>query len=419
MAKNKDNNENEDLFEDNNSDLDNTVNESLDEPISENSTGFSEQSDDTISEIYDEEIQDNNKKKTKKRKKKARNSVFGGILLITVILAISAICGITIIVLGMKILGVGSSSEYKEEIDIPDNYSTMQIAELLKDEGIIDNPILFRLFSRLQGGDGNYYPGIIEVYKGMPYSEIIDSLTVIREIKSSVSVTFVEGVRLYDAAKLLEEKGVCSAKSFIFEFNNTVIGYDYEELIPNNKLKFYKMEGYLFPDTYEFYIDDTPLNVIKKIAANFNEKVNNNKLGRMKDLGLELDEVITLASIVQAEAGVVTEMKKVASVFTNRLNNSDNYPLLQSDPTSKYVKEIIKPNIEVDYEEMFIAYDTYLGNGLPPGAICNPGIEAIDAILYPVESTYYFFCANINTREFFYAETNAGHEANLVKAGLK
>ena len=111
-------------------------------------------------------------------------------------------------------------------------------------------------------------------------------------------------------------------------------------------------------------------------------------------------------------------MKMVASVFHNRLNNPDEFPLLQSDPTTNYAEEVIEPNLEIPSQSMCDAYDTYVGGGLPPGAICNPGIEAIEAVLYPRDTDYFFFCSNLETGEFFYAETLAEHEANLVTAGL-
>ena len=113
------------------------------------------------------------------------------------------------------------------------------------------------------------------------------------------------------------------------------------------------------------------------------------------------------------------DMKRVASVFRNRLADPDNYPLLQSDPTRKYVEEVIKPNIEFPSKEMFKAYNTYEGAGLPPGPICNPGLDAINAVLYPADTDYYYFCANVDTGEVYYARTNDEHEANLVLAGIK
>ena len=101
------------------------------------------------------------------------------------------------------------------------------------------------------------------------------------------------------------------------------------------------------------------------------------------------------------------------------LVSAERYALGRRTYIVGWTCEIIKKNIPIENEAMYTAYDTYKGAGLPPGPICNPGIDAINAVLSPSESNYYYFCSNLTTREFFYAKTNAEHEKNLVKAGLK
>lgn len=236
--------------------------------------------------------------------------------------------------------------------------------------------------------------------------------------RETADVIFPEGITLFEAAQRLEEKNVCSADEFIKVFNAGGFGFDFEEKVRISSLKFYKMEGYFFPDTYQFYVEEDPRVVAKKIYKNFDARVTPDLYGRMKDLDMELEDVLTLASVIQAEAPDTKNMKMVASVFFNRLNNPDEYPLLQSDPTTNYVEEVIKPNIQFKSEAMFKAYDTYQGAGLPPGPICNPGLDAINAVLYPAETDYFYFCSNLETGEFFYAETLDEHNQNLIEAGL-
>ena len=107
-------------------------------------------------------------------------------------------------------------------------------------------------------------------------------------------------------------------------------------------------------------------------------------------------------------------MTRISSVFHNRLMNSAVFPKLQSDPTKKYARDVIAPNLERDNEMMRQAYDTYEGVGLPPGAICNPGKAAIEAALYPEQTNYFYFNANIDTGVTYFAETNEEHERNLA-----
>ena len=107
-------------------------------------------------------------------------------------------------------------------------------------------------------------------------------------------------------------------------------------------------------------------------------------------------------------------MIKVASVFWNRLEHSDEYPKLESDPTSNYANDVVRPNMEYFDEAFVSAYDTYKTTGLPSGAICNPGIDAIDAVLKHEPSEYYFFVANIYTKETYYSVTNEEHDEKVA-----
>lgn len=379
---------------------------------------YEETSEDETDDIAEfDEPEPKPRKKKRKTIQGANNSIFGGLLIVIIILSLSCLIALTGITVGRDMLGFGDSSN-TFTINIPEGSTTSDIAQILTDEGIIQYPEVFMFIVKLSEADGKMYPGDIELSANMSYEAIVNRLCTVREEKPVVSITFKEGITLYEAAQLLELNGVCDSDDFIYTFNNVVYGYDFEDLVTDDKLEFYKMEGYVFPDTYEFYLDDNAYNVAKKFKANFASKVNYNMLDRAQQLGYTLDEVITLASIVQMEAGDKYEMEKVASVFINRLNNPIEFPRLQSDTTDNYVENVIKPLSSIDYQEMYDAYDTYVGNGLPPGAICNPGLDAINAVLYPEQTDYYYFCSNIDTREFFYAKTLAEHNENLVLAGL-
>lgn len=372
---------------------------------------------------YDEEAElerkrEEARRRKKKRKKKGHGRLIFGLVLTTLIIVISILCAAYILKFSRDMLGIGKS-DISIVVEIPMNSSTSDIADILCNEGIIENTYLFRFFSRVKGSDGTFVAGPHTLSPKMTFGDIVDELqTGAVDERESVNIVFPEGITLYDAAQKLEEKGVCSASEFIRAFNTADFGFDFEEKVKVSSMKFYKMEGYLFPDTYTFYLDEDARVVAKKFCRNFEAKVTPDYYGRMEDLGMELEEVLTLASMVQAEAQSVYDMKRVASVFLNRLNNPDEYPLLQSDPTKKYVNEVIMANIEVKSQAMFKAYNTYEGAGLPPGPICNPGLDAINAVLYPADTDYYYFCANIDTGEVFYAKTLEEHEENLVLAGL-
>lgn len=373
--------------------------------------------DDDFDEEPEEELPPRPKKK--KRKKKGNGRLIFGLIMTAIIVAVAVFCAAFVLKFARDFVGIGKSS-VEVVVEIPMNSGTADIADILADEGIIDSTYFFRFYSRVKGSDGTFVAGSHVLSPDMSYENIVHELQQgAVDTRESVDITFPEGIDLLDAAQKLEENNVCSASDFIREFNNSSFGFDFEKLVKVSAMKFYKMEGYLFPDTYTFYVEEDPKIVCKKICRNFETKITADIYARMDDLGLEFEEMLTMASMVQAEASSVYDMKRVASVFRNRLADPDNYPLLQSDPTRKYVEEVIKPNIEFPSKEMFKAYNTYEGAGLPPGPICNPGLDAINAVLYPADTDYYYFCANVDTGEVYYARTNEEHEANLVLAGIK
>ncbi|MCD7730767.1 MAG: endolytic transglycosylase MltG [Oscillospiraceae bacterium] len=366
----------------------------------------------------DEEKPREKPKRKRRRRKKNHGRLIFGLVLTAIIIAAAILLAAYALKFAKEFLGIGKS-DLEIVVEIPMDSSTADIADILLGEEIIDNTYLFRFYSRVKGSDGTFVAGPHTLSPNMSYEEMVEELqTGAVDERESVNIVFPEGITLYDAALKLEEKGVCGASDFIRAFNTADYGFDFEELVKVSSLKFYKMEGYLFPDTYTFYVDEDARIVAKKFCRNFEAKITPDLYGRMNDLEMDLEEVLTLASMVQAEASTTYDMKRVASVFLNRLNNPDEYPLLQSDPTRKYVEEIIKPNIEYPSEAMFAAYNTYEGAGLPPGPICNPGLDAINAVLYPADTDYYYFCANVDTGEVYYAKTLAEHEENLVLAGI-
>ena len=358
------------------------------------------------------------KKKKKRRRRRYNYSAYGGVVLATLVLCCAILIALFGIVVGRDVLGIDTGEFEKFTIYIPEGSTTTDIADILYNEGIIYYTDVFRAFAKLKSADGNMYPGDLDVKENMSYSDLIDSLMIPREAKATVTITFPEGITLYAAALKLEESGICSAQDFIFEFNSSAFGYEFEKHVASSSMRLYKYEGYLFPDTYEFYIGDSTYNIVKRIKQRTNQMISDELIKRCKEIGYSLDEVITLASIVQLESGNFEDMKTIASVFHNRLDNPELFPKLQSDTTYSYINDVIKAVSSIESQAMYNAYDTYTCNGLPVGAICNPGLDAINAVLYPDETEYYYFCADLTTRETFFAVTYDEHLENLKKAGL-
>ncbi len=393
-------------------------NEGKDENDIENNLPDSDSHEEYVPNLNNEDsvvISEKNNKKVNSDNRK----LFTGVLLTVLVLALSILIATLVIAFSKDLIGLGGS-EKSVFVDIPRGSNTSEISKILKKKGIIDYPVFFRMYSKMHKVDGSYKSGQHILKDSMPYNELINQLkSSPYSTDKTVKLTFKEGITINQVATMLKQNNVCDDKEFLAEFNKVGTEFDFEKLIPDNSLRYNKMEGYLFPDTYDFYLNSDPILVVQRLRQVFTQKVYSKYLTAISKSGMSFDEVITLASMVQAEAPNYADMQKVASVFLNRLKNNKEFPKLESDPTKKYVMSTIRPNLEKNNEEMCNAYNTYEGQGLPPGAICNPGEDAIKAVLNPASTDYYYFCANINTKQIYYAKTHAQHEQNLVKANLK
>ncbi len=235
--------------------------------------------------------------------------------------------------------------------------------------------------------------------------------------KPSVRITFPEGYNVLQIAQLLESKGVCSANDFIALTKKAPENFPLASEIKNGENRVFLLEGYIFPDTYDFYVGEGAENALFRFLKNTSSKITDEDIARAAELGYTMDEIITLASVIQSEAGNPAEMKKVSSVFHNRLNSS--YKKLESDVTILYIKEKLASIITDENQRNFYYqyYNTYSISGLPVGAICNPGRAAINAALYPDETDYYFFVTDKNTGAYYYAKTFSEHQQNCKTAG--
>ncbi len=226
----------------------------------------------------------------------------------------------------------------------------------------------------------------------------------------TVRVTFREGLAAEEYAKLLEENGVCSAADFLQAVNKPSTVFNFFSGITNPQQRPFLLEGYLFPDTYEFYYNMEPQAVLNKFLKNYENKIKPEYEQRAAELGYSMDEVIRIASIIQEEA-LDPEMNTVSSVLHNRLNSS--YGKLECDVTIFYLNNHVAPYVE-DVSAYSELYNAYKFAGLPAGPISNVGIKAIEAALYPADTDYYFFLTD-EDMNFHYAVTWKEHSANVDK----
>lgn len=355
-----------------------------------------------------------NREKSRGNKRFFRLMWFSMVIMVSVLLAKYALSGIN------DMLAVGRQS-VSATVEIPENATTEQVAVLLYNVGAIRDPDFFRLYAYLTKAPKTYGGGSYQITTGLDYLALTNSIQSTKNRVDTVKITFPEGVSASEIADKLDKSGVCTAKEAIAVFNGTQLDGSFSMLqgIQNSSQRYYRLEGYLFPDTYEFFKNENSAQAVEKMVSNCNSKLTKQIRSKASEEGFTVDQLLTLASMIQSEAADKDDMYKVSSVFHNRLGSKKTELLhLDSDPTTYYpyrTQAAVPASIRSTYKSR---YDTYTIEGLPPGPICSPGSEAIDAALNPASTGYYYFCHD-KSGKAYYAETAAQHQANLKKAGLR
>ncbi|MCQ2467607.1 MAG: endolytic transglycosylase MltG [Clostridia bacterium] len=296
--------------------------------------------------------------------------------------------------------------------------STSDIAQTLYDNKLIDNTLIFSLLSKINGFDGAYLAGTHYLIPGLKYDELMYLLTLRPE---SVTITFQEGMTYEQIKAKLHENGLTFSDA---EFDacmdspNLFVDYEFVSQIKLTDGRDHVLAGYLFPDTYEFDINASAQSIINTFLRNTEVKLYDEYYERAKALGMSLDEVITLASLIQYESNSASEMMLISAVFHNRLNSDDeSLHYLGSDASVNYLRQLngLEPTLNLSQTDISSdsPYNTFNHPGLPPGPICMPGLDAIQAALYPEPNcNYYYFCATGDGNSVF-AVTYDEHLANI------
>ncbi|MGN0464401.1 MAG: endolytic transglycosylase MltG, partial [Acutalibacteraceae bacterium] len=324
-------------------------------------------------------------------------------------LAVVAVLTVTFTAMSMSaigdILAINRSEEFVR-VEIPADPDMNDVIDVLHDAGLIKQKFLCTMFAKYRhfdgytDRDGNYQKVtyLSGIYDLEPKQGLEGMLNTVKESSGSgaetVSVTFPEGWTITQIFDRLEKKGVCSASKLYANIETVAKQYDFYYSIPKREARYLVVEGYLFPDTYEFYKNENAVSVLKKLFDNSDKKWKKKYESKAKKLGYTRDEILIIASIIQKEAANQSQMADISSVIHNRLKSS-TYPNLQCDSTSDYITNHVKPHVDSSHAQIYAeSYNTYKIEGLPPGPICNPGLDAIVAALNPNDTNYYFFCHN-------------------------
>ncbi len=295
---------------------------------------------------------------------------------------------------------VGIDREFVLVVD--EETSINKVSKILDDNEIILSKWLIIIENTLLG-DKNYVvpTGEYTLNANMTANEIMKILYNNKsDLAREITITFTEGMTLKDIANHLEENDVLEAEDFINVAENHTFDFAFLSEIPQRKNH---LEGYLFPDTYRIYAKSTPEQIINKMLSRFEDVYYSGYSTLANEKGYSIDEVITMASIIESEVYYDGEREKVASVIRNRLNSDMQ---LQMCSTVQYALDKRRDVITYEDLEVDSPYNTYLYGGLPLGPISNPGEASIRAVLQPAETDYlYFVLMDESTGEHFFTSS--------------
>ena len=271
-----------------------------------------------------------------------------------------------------------------------------QVASALKSAGVIDFKWLFKIFTELSSADVKIDPGTYDVSAKLDYRALVTEMQTGSDSQEITRITFPEGYTMEQIFQLLEDNGICDKDELYDIAANYDFGYDWLEDIPLGEAS--RLEGYLFPDTYDFYQGESAINAINRFLLRFHYILTMDMYTQAENLGITIHEAVIIASLIEEEAGAEDNRAYFASVIYNRLNAGWK---LQLDSTVNYVMGTSTLNISTANTQIDHPYNTYVYEGLPPGPISNPGKASLEAALNPASTNYWFWYAYEGKTTFF------------------
>lgn len=346
-----------------------------------------------------------------RRKKRRRHmNPFLYILLVLIVSAILAGVG-WLLMTDFCAFNRGSITKVSVEVTADDTVGT--VAEKLQDAGLIKYKWFFRLYAGVSHADEKIGMGTYELNTDMDYHALIVGMRSSSGNMNAetVRVTIPEGYTVAQTIHLLAENGVSSEEDLLEAARTYKFDYSF---IDNTTQDISRLEGYLFPDTYEFYINTKkPASALEKLISTFNSRLDDDLLAQAEARGYNLKKIVTIASLIEKETDG-TDQSRIASVIYNRLDGSGDkggtYGLLQIDAALLYALPDHEGAITNQDKAVDSPYNLYKNAGLPPTPIANPGLAAIEAALQPDETNYYYYALGKDGKHHFSA-TLAEHNA--------
>ncbi len=359
----------------------------------------------------------NEKRKAARRKMLLNNLMRVGVILVAVISISTLIAGVVIsCVNDILAINVSEKKDKTVSVVIQDGMNTDKVIDALDDAGVIKNAWFCKLAAKYIGyEDGGYIGGTYQFHRSMGLENMLNTIKNSSSKAKTVTLTFPEGYTADQIIEMLNEQKVCSREKILETINNVDFSeeFDFLKSAADSENRYIKLEGYLFPDTYDFYIGENPESVIKKFLNNFKNRWTDNYSLLAEERRMTVDQIIKLASIVEKEA-VGADMPVVGSILFNRL---DAGMRLECDSTKVYIAANKSGLSESEISAYNELYDTYKCGAMPVGAICNPGKNAIEAVLNAPDTDYYYFIHDSNN-VFRVAKTLSEQNYNISTYGI-
>ena len=300
----------------------------------------------------------------------------------------------------MNLIMPASSEEKWKEVNIPEGSTYSNAITILKNEGIIGNRFALLLLGRVTMKDRQIRPGYYNLSSSMTPLQIFDKL--IKGKSIYFTITIPEGYALEDIRLKLKDTGLINDQSW-------KIVYD-RDFLKSLGINAPSLEGYLFPDTYNFAKGTEPTTIFKTMVQRLRESFDQTLIKRAAEIGMSENEVLTIASIIEKEAFIDDERPLISAVCHNRLKKNIK---LQVDPTVVYGIRTYLQYITKEDLKRKTPYNTYVINGLPPGPIASPGLKSIKAALYPAKVGYLYFVSK-NDGSHYFSRTNEEHSRAVM-----
>ncbi|MCL2547165.1 MAG: endolytic transglycosylase MltG [Oscillospiraceae bacterium] len=372
--------------------------------------------------VHRQEVEEMPQETGRKGRRKKTSGIMTGILYFAIIVGVSAVLAAVTWLAANDVLALMAEPDNEIIIVVGEDVDLNDITQQLQDAGRVQFPWLFRTFANFTNATERIVPGEHAIQSHYDYRAILSALRGRRGLQT-VRVTIPEGWHLEQIFRELDTAGVALFEDLMYEAEHGEFPFEWLDELDGREGVRHRLEGFLFPETYDFFVGEDPNRAITRMLRQFDQQFPAEWREEALRRGLSFNNVVTIASLIERETGIAAERDKVSSVIHNRLNNWAN-PLLQIDAAVVYawlpyiddIDDILNAWGAVGDLRVDSPYNLYTHPGLPPGPIGSPRRDSIRAAIDPAETNYFFYVLlNDGTGEHVFTRTAAEHEAMIQR----